>query len=57
MSKRACSLALMIVGIGMIAAARTPSERWMERAGCFFVAFSVMSFFSDLRDRRGRKRP
>lgn len=52
MSKRACSLVLMIVGIGLIAAARTPSELWMERTGCFFVAFSVMSFFSDLRDRK-----
>ncbi|MBN8422440.1 MAG: hypothetical protein J0L73_26230 [Verrucomicrobia bacterium] len=57
MSKRAYSLALMIVGIGLIAAAQTPSEQWMERMGCFLVAFSSMAFFADLRERRCRKRP
>ncbi|MHB1081063.1 MAG: hypothetical protein ACYC67_16830 [Prosthecobacter sp.] len=56
MSKRAYSLALIVVGIGLIAAARTPSEGWMERTGCFIMALSVMSFFADLQERRGRKR-
>lgn len=57
MSKRAYSLALIVVGIGLIAAARTPSEQWMERTGCFIMALSVMSFLADLGERRGSKRP
>jgi hypothetical protein len=56
MSKRVCSLFLMIVGIGL-AAARTPSQLWMERTGCFLVAFSVIAFLADLRERRGKKQP
>ena len=33
MSKRACSLVLMIVGIGLIAAARTPPGRRPDAVG------------------------
>lgn len=56
MSKRAYSLALIVIGIGLIAAAQKPSEQWMERTGCFIMALSVMSFLADLGERRGRKR-
>jgi len=57
MSKRVFSLVLLIVAIGMVAAARKPSDQWMERMGCFLIGPAIVIWITDLKERRGKKQP
>lgn len=57
MSKRAYSLMLMIVGLGIAFSTQTSSQQWIERTGCFLFGISFMTFLSDMKERREKKQP